>query len=136
MTSSTPGSSTAELLQAMSADVAALVREELAHAQQELAGKARQAGRAAALLGGAAALGTLAVGTSSAVLLRLLERRFSPTTAAVLTTGLYAAGAGALAATALEELRRAWPLTPQETVAGLRADARAAAGTATPPPAG
>jgi Putative Actinobacterial Holin-X, holin superfamily III len=131
MTASTPGSSTAELLQAVSADLSALVRQELQRAQQELADKARQAGKAGAMLGGAAVLGTLAVGTSAALLLRLLERRFGRTTAALLATGLYAGGAGALAATALERLRQVWPLVPQDTVTSLRQDVGAASSTAT-----
>lgn len=136
MTTSNPGSSTADLLQTMSADLSALVRQELQHAQQELADKAKQAGRAGAMLGGAAVLGTLAVGTSATLLLRLLERRLSPTTAAVLATGLYAGAAGALAATALDELRKAWPLIPRETVGSLREDVRVATETPAPPPAG
>ncbi|SEK69907.1 Putative Holin-X, holin superfamily III [Blastococcus sp. DSM 46786] len=135
MTASNPGSSTADLLQSLSADVSALVRQELQQAQQELAGKAKQAGRAGALLGGAAVLGTLAVGTSAGLLVRLLERRLSPTTATALATGLYAGGAAALGIGALEQLRRAGPLVPESTVAGVREDVRAATTAAdTSPP--
>jgi hypothetical protein len=126
MTSSTPGQNTADLLQALSADVAALVRQEFARAQQELATKGKQAGKAGALLGGAAVLGALAVGSSSALLVRLLEKRFSPRTAAFLATLLYGGGAAALGAAGLAEFRRALPLIPEETVASIRSDVRVA----------
>src|SRR4051794_38016333 len=131
MTSSSPGQSSADLLQALSSDVAALVRQELARAQQELAAKGKQAGKAGALLAGAALLGALAVGSSSAVLIRLLEKHFSRTTAAVLATLLYGGGAAALGSAALAEFRRALPLVPEETVASIRSDVRVAAGPAT-----
>ncbi|MDK3257586.1 phage holin family protein [Blastococcus capsensis] len=127
MTESTPGSSTSELLQSLSADLSALVRQELQRAQQEVTGKARQAGRAGALLGAAGVLGAMAVGSSTALLVRLLDRRLSPPASAALATGLYAGGAAGLVAGALAELRRAWPLVPEETVAGLHDDVRAAA---------
>jgi len=126
MTESTPGSNTADLLQALSADVAALVRQEFRRAQDELAAKGRQAGRAGALLGAAGVLGTLAVGTSSAAFVRLLEKRLSPTGAAVVATLLYAGGAAALGSAALAEFRRALPLVPEDTVASVRADVRMA----------
>lgn len=135
MTASTPGSSTADLVQSLTNDVGALVRQELRQAQQELADKARQVGRAGGLLGAAAVLGTLAVGTSGALVLRVLERRFSPTTSAFLATGLFGGAAGALAATAVQQLREAAPLVPTGTVASLREDVRAAT-TATPPASG
>lgn len=135
MTESTPGSNTADLLQALSADVAALVRQEFRRAQDELAAKGKQAGKAGTLLGAAGVLGALAIGTSSAAFVRLLEKRLSPTGAAVVATLLYAGGAAALGNAALAEFKRALPLVPEETVAGVRADVRMATETrGTEPP--
>lgn len=129
MTASTPGSSTADLVQSLTSDVAALVRQELHQAQEELAGKARQAVRSGALLGAAGVLGAMAVGTSTSLLLRVLERRLSPTTAAALATVVYGGAVAAAANAARAQLRRALPLVPQDTVGSLRADVRAAADT-------
>jgi hypothetical protein len=131
MTSSTPGSSTADLLQSLSADLSALVRQELRQAQEELTQKARQAGQGGALLGGAGVLGALAAGSSAVLLVRILDRWMSPTAAAALATGLYAGGAGMLAVQGVQRLRQALPVVPEGTVASLRQDARAAADTNT-----
>src|SRR3954469_27827 len=134
MTASTPGSSTADLLQALSADLSNLVRQEFARAQQELVGTAKQVGAAARLLRASGVLGAIAAGSSATLLRRVLDKRLPPVTSALLTTAILGGGAAALAATALDRLRNAWPLLPQETVASVQQDVRAAADTATTPP--
>ncbi|HET6257765.1 MAG TPA: phage holin family protein [Pseudonocardia sp.] len=123
-------SSTGELLQALTDDVRSLVQQELRSAQAELTGKARRAGRGAAMLGGAAVLGALATGTSAAVLTRVLEKLFGRTMAALIATALYGGGAAMLANAGVEELRRTLPLLPEHTVDSLREDVRAATGAA------
>src|SRR3954452_14520178 len=138
MTASTPpgspGTSTADLLQALSSDLSALVRQEFTRAQQELVGKPKQAGAAAGLLGTAGLLGALAAGSSVTLMRRVLDKRLPPVTSALLTTALLSGGAAELAAAGLERLRAAWPLVPEETVAGVQQDVRAATGTVTTPP--
>lgn len=136
MTSGTPGTSTADLLQSLSEDVTALVQQEVKRAQQELVGRAKEAGAAAGLLGVSGLLGAMAVGTSAATLLRLLDRKLPPVGSAALTTALLGGGSAALAGTARRRLRAAWPLVPKGAVAGLRDDVRAAADPAAPGAAG
>ncbi|MEZ0163332.1 phage holin family protein [Kineococcus sp. LSe6-4] len=117
---------TGELVDELTSDTAALVRAEVRRGQQELWSKAREASRAAALLGGGAVLGALAAGTSAAAVVRLLDRFLPPTTAAVTGTLVFAGTAAALVSAGTAELRRVGPLWPEETVASLREDVRAA----------
>jgi hypothetical protein len=94
----------------------------------------KQAGAAAGLLGASGVLGAIAAGSSATLLRRILDTRLPPVTSALVTTALLGGGSAALAAVALDRLRAAWPLVPQETVASVQQDVRAAADTATTPP--
>jgi drug/metabolite transporter (DMT)-like permease len=134
MTSGTPGTSTADLLNSLSADLTALVRQEFQRAQRELVDKIKQAGAGAGMLGAAGLLGALAAGSSVTLVRRILDKRLPPVTSALLTTVLFGGGAAALGVTALEQLRSAWPLVPEGAVASLRDDVRAASDTAATPP--
>jgi Putative Actinobacterial Holin-X, holin superfamily III len=129
MTTPESHSSTGDLFQALADDVRTLLRQELRSAREELRDSARNAGRGAALLGGAGVLGALGAGTSAALLVRMLDRVLPRPAAALVATVVYLAGAGALAAAGLAELRRALPVTPTSTLASLSEDVRAASGT-------
>jgi len=115
-----------QLVDELTSDTAHLVRAEVRRGQEELLAKAREAAKGAALVGGAGVLGALAAGTSAAFVVRAVGKVLPPTTAALLTTVLYAAGAGALGAAGVAELKRVGPLLPEETIASVREDLRAA----------
>jgi hypothetical protein len=51
------------------------VRQEFARAQQELVGKAKQAGAAVVLLGASGVLGAIAAGSSVTLLRRILDTK-------------------------------------------------------------
>src|SRR4051794_3323491 len=110
--------STGELMSALPEDVRPLVQQEVRNAQDELTGKARRAGKGAAMLGGAAVLGALAIGSSAAVLTRTLEKIFPRATAAFLTTAIYGGAAPAPANPGVGGLARAPPPPPQAPARG------------------
>ncbi|WP_432494231.1 phage holin family protein [Kineococcus gypseus] len=115
-----------QLVDDLTSDTVQLVRAEVERARRELLDKAREAGRGAALLGGAAVLGGLAAGTSAAFLVRTLGKVLPAPSAAFVATVLYGGGAAALGALGVEELRRVGSPLPQETIASVREDVRAA----------
>jgi hypothetical protein len=103
-----------------------LLEQELRTAQEELAGKFRVASEGALVLGVAGVLGALAAGTSTVVILRMLEKVFPPTLAATVATVIFACVAGMLAAVGLAAVRRALPLVPERALDELWEEVREA----------
>jgi Putative Actinobacterial Holin-X, holin superfamily III len=118
-------SSTGELLRTLTENVRSLVAGEVASARQEMTEKARAAQPAAVMLGGAAVLGALAAGTSTVVLVRLLDKVLPPVAAAAVATALLGGGAGALAVAGVEQLRRIGSPVPERTIESVKADVAA-----------
>jgi uncharacterized membrane protein YqjE len=105
-------------------DVRELLQQELRTAQEELAGKARVASEGVLLLGVGVVLGALAAGTSTVMIMRMLEKALPPTMAAAVVTVIFAAAAGVVAAVGLAEVRRALPLVPERALDELREEIR------------
>jgi hypothetical protein len=116
----------ADALRDLSDNSRALVRHEIAAAQREMWGKARQALPAAALLGAAACLGMLSAAASFRLSIPLLEKALPPPAAAFTAAAGYGVAAGAAGALGIQRLRQAQPLFPAET-ARQAANAAAAA---------
>ena len=105
----------ADALHDLSENSRALVRHEIAAAQREMLGKARQSLPALGLLGAAALCGTFSAAASFRLSLRLLEKRLPPATAAFAAAAGYGVAAGAAAAVGLQRLQAVQPLFPAET---------------------
>ncbi len=108
------------MVQTVSEQAVVLARKEIELARRELTEKAKQAAGGAAMLGGAALLGTLAAGTGTAGIVLLLSRRPGPSAAALGVAGVYALGGAGLAQEGLSRLRAAGPPVPEETVESVK----------------
>jgi hypothetical protein len=111
-----------ELVQTVSEQAVALARKEVELARREVIEKAKQAAPGAAMVGGAALLGTLATGTGTAALVLMLARRPRPWAAALGVTGLYAGAGAVLAREGISRVRAAGPPVPEETVQSVKED--------------
>ncbi|RKS75274.1 putative superfamily III holin-X [Motilibacter peucedani] len=94
----------------MAGDVRGMVRSEVRGTVDELTGRvtgrARRAGKGAALLGGAGAMGALSLGTAAVLVLRVLEAVLPRRTAAFVATVLFGGAAAGLGAAGVAELKR------------------------------
>jgi hypothetical protein len=97
---------------------------ELRTAQEELARKAGGASEGVLLLGVGVVLGAMAAGTSTVMIMRMLENVLPPTIAAALATVIFAGAAAVLATKGLAQVRRALPLIPERALDELREEIR------------
>lgn len=107
-------------------DMRELLEGELRTAQEELAGKFRVASEGALVLGVAVVLAGLAAGTSTVVIMRMLEKVLSPMLAATVATVVFAVAAGVLASVGVAAVRRALPLVPERALDELWEEVREA----------
>ena len=109
MTGGIPGVPGNELLQSLSADLTALMRQEFQALQRELTNPFLRFRTGARLLGGSAVLGSMAAGGATALAIRLLDRRLPATASAAVVTTALGAGASAMAAAGRARMRQPVP---------------------------
>lgn len=129
MTSSDQNSQANDPMHSLTDSVAALLRQELRQAQQEMADKARQAAKGAGLLAGAGVLGGAALGTATTFVVRVFDRFLPRPLAAAVATASLGGAAAFLGAQGLAELRRLQTVVPEQTIRNVQADIDAARGT-------
>ena len=97
MTSHIPGVPNADLLQSLTEQLGAVVHQEVERVWRETTRPYRESRTAVRLLGGSAVLGSMAAGSATALLIRLLDRRMPPAASAAVTAAVLGAGASAMA---------------------------------------
>jgi len=111
-----------ELIDQLSADARGLVRAEVGLARAELEEKARRLAAGAALVGGGAVLGLVALGALTATAIIALSNVVSTWLAALIVTAVAGLLAGILLLVGVKLLRRGVPPAPTESVDQMKED--------------
>ena len=111
-----------ELFKQLSEETSTLIRQEMALARAELQEKGRTAGKGAGMFGGAGALGLLAAGALTAAIVLLLDKVMAAWLAALIVAVVYGAIAAVLALRGKEEIQRATPPVPEQTLETTKED--------------
>lgn len=115
--------SVGELLKQLSQESATLVRQELELAKAEATEKGKQAGRGAAMFGGAGAAGLLALFALTLTLIFVLDTVMKGWLAGLIVALLWGAVAGTLALLGRNRIKEATPPAPQ-TIETVKEDVR------------
>jgi uncharacterized membrane protein YqjE len=111
-----------ELLRALSEQVSELVRLEIKLARTELAEKAKKAALGVGLFGAAAVLGLALLGAVTTAAIAAVAIVLPLWAAALVVAGLYLMVIAALALAGRGALRKATPVTPEQTVDTVKED--------------
>jgi membrane protein len=114
--------SIAELVQRLSQQTAALVREELRLAQTELKEKGKRAGIGAGLFGGAGVIALYGGGAAVAGLVLLVAQAVATWIAAFIIAGALLAVAGVMALIGKSQVSQAAPPKPDAAIESVQAD--------------
>ena len=114
--------SVGQLLRQLSEETSTLVRQEVQLAKAELSEKAKQAGKGAGLLAGAAVMGVALLGAFTAFLIAVIAQALSVWLAALVVTMVYAVVAAVLALAGRSALRKATPVKPEQTIDTVKED--------------
>ncbi|MFE6775457.1 phage holin family protein [Streptomyces sp. NPDC057702] len=111
-----------ELVQRASQQLSQLVRDEMRLARAEMTQKGRRFGRGGGLLGGAGLVGVLALQALVATAIAALALALDVWVAALVVTAVLAGVAGLLAILGRQQISKAAPPAPEQTVDSVRAD--------------
>ncbi|TQK42633.1 putative superfamily III holin-X [Streptomyces sp. SLBN-118] len=114
--------SASELVRQASEQISQLTRQELALAQAEMQRKAKQFGTGGGLLGGAGAVGFIALQAIAATAIVALDLIWPLWGAALTVTIVLLAAAGALAAMGKKQVGKAAPPTPEQAIDSVKND--------------
>ena len=114
--------SVGQLLRELSEETSTLVRQEVQLAKAELSEKAKQAGKGAGLLAGAAVMGVALLGAFTAFLIAVIALALSVWLAALVVTMVYAVVVAVLALAGRSALRKATPVKPEQTIDTVKED--------------
>jgi len=107
MTSHIPGLPDGDLPQRLTEQLGAVVQREVERVWRETTRPYQESRAGVRLLGGSAVLGSMAAGSATALLIRLLDRRMPPTLSAAVTAAVLGAGASVMAQAGRARLRGA-----------------------------
>jgi uncharacterized membrane protein YqjE len=111
-----------DLFKRLSEETSALIRQEMALARAEIQEKGKTAGKGAGMFGGAGALGLLAAGALTAAIIVLLDKAVALWLAALIVAAVYGAVAAVLAMRGKQEIQRATPPVPEQTLETTKED--------------